>query len=60
MICPSCKSQNHKVIDTKPGESSRAIAPIRLTENCVRRRRLCINCGARWTTIEEIEERRKK
>jgi len=59
MFCLKCESLNHKVINTKPNESTRSIAPIRATLNCVRRRRECLDCGYRWTTIEEVEERRE-
>jgi transcriptional repressor NrdR len=58
MFCPKCKSLSHKVINTKPNESARAMASIRDTLNCVRRRRECLDCNYRWTTIEEVEERR--
>jgi len=59
MLCPHCNSPNHKVINTKPGESDRAIAPIRIALNCTRRRRECLDCGHKFTTIEEVEERRE-
>lgn len=40
MKCPSCQSTNLEVRDT------------RATENSVRRRRECMSCGHRWTTLE--------
>ena len=44
MRCPECGCEESKVIDSRP------------TENKVRRRRECINCGFRFTTYEIIEE----
>lgn len=44
MKCPECACEESKVIDSRP------------TENKVRRRRECIQCGARFTTYEIIEE----
>ena len=44
MKCPACGCEESKVIDSRP------------TENKVRRRRECIQCGARFTTYEIIEE----
>lgn len=44
MKCPECGCEESKVIDSRP------------TENKVRRRRECINCGSRFTTYEIIEE----
>ena len=44
MRCPECGCEDSKVIDSRP------------TENKVRRRRECIQCGARFTTYEIIEE----
>ena len=44
MKCPECGFEESKVIDSRP------------TENKVRRRRECIQCGARFTTYEIIEE----
>ncbi len=44
MRCPECGCEESKVIDSRP------------TENKVRRRRECIQCGARFTTYEIIEE----
>lgn len=46
MLCPSCKEDSNKVVDS------------RLTENgtAVRRRRVCRACGRRFTTKERIED----
>lgn len=44
MKCPECGCEESKVIDSRP------------TENKVRRRRECIQCGTRFTTYEIIEE----
>lgn len=44
MKCPECGCEESKVIDSRP------------TENKVRRRRECMDCGFRFTTYEIIEE----
>ena len=44
MKCPECGCEESKVIDSRP------------TDNKVRRRRECIQCGGRFTTYEIIEE----
>lgn len=44
MKCPECSCEESKVIDSRP------------TENKVRRRRECIQCGFRFTTYEIVEE----
>jgi len=46
MRCPSCKSDNDRVVDSR---SSRDAAVIR-------RRRECLGCGRRYTTYEQIED----
>ncbi|UCF34228.1 MAG: transcriptional repressor NrdR [Phycisphaerales bacterium] len=46
MRCPSCKSSKNKVIDSRLTESGEA----------VRRRRVCLDCGRRFTTKERIED----
>lgn len=45
MICPKCGKNNDKVLDSRP------------TDDCfaIRRRRVCLICGARFSTIEKIE-----
>lgn len=43
MHCPTCKSENIKVIDTLPG-----------CNNNIFRRRRCVNCGSRFRTAEII------
>ncbi|MBQ1895065.1 MAG: transcriptional repressor NrdR [Clostridiales bacterium] len=45
MRCPKCGQNDDKVIDTRPSEENRVI----------RRRRECIACGYRFSTIERIE-----
>ena len=45
MRCPSCKSENNKVIDSRVTEGGDA----------VRRRRACQECERRFTTQEPIE-----
>ncbi len=43
MICPFCKNDNDKVVDSRVSGSS------------IRRRRECCSCGRRFTTREYIE-----
>src|ERR1700760_4124747 len=47
MRCPSCASLDTQVKDSRPTEDSSAI----------RRRRLCLACGARFTTFERVQLR---
>lgn len=42
MKCPKCNSSDTKVIDTSHG----------IEMNIVRRRRECVPCGSRFTTVE--------
>ncbi|MDD6057653.1 MAG: transcriptional regulator NrdR [Clostridiales bacterium] len=45
MKCPFCSNENTRVIDSRPAE-----------DNCaIRRRRLCDECGKRFTTYEKVE-----
>ena len=44
MRCSKCASIDIKVLDTRTGKN----------ENSIRRRRECLNCGYRFTTIEEV------
>jgi transcriptional repressor NrdR len=44
MRCPKCASIETKVRDTRTGTS----------ETSIRRRRECLDCGYRFTTIEEV------
>ncbi len=46
MLCPSCKENSNKVIDSRLTEGGMAI----------RRRRVCQACSRRFTTKERIEE----
>ncbi|MGH9178661.1 MAG: transcriptional regulator NrdR [Acidimicrobiales bacterium] len=46
MRCPSCASQEDKVVDSRTADEGAAI----------RRRRACLACGRRFTTYERIEE----
>jgi transcriptional repressor NrdR len=46
MLCPSCKSTENKVIDSRVSEGGAAI----------RRRRVCLQCDRRFTTKERVEE----
>lgn len=45
MKCPKCGETDDKVIDTRPNEEGRSI----------RRRRECVACGYRYSTIERVE-----
>ncbi|MGM0562502.1 MAG: transcriptional regulator NrdR [Pseudomonadota bacterium] len=47
MRCPFCSHEDTQVKDSRPTEDSSAI----------RRRRLCPNCGARFTTFERVQLR---
>ena len=44
MRCPKCTSDNTKVLDTRTSKN----------ETSIRRRRECLQCGYRFTTIEEV------
>ena len=46
MKCPKCGCADDKVIDTRAAEAGKMI----------RRRRECLVCGTRFTTIERMEE----
>jgi len=46
MRCPTCKTDNDRVIDSRSSEDGYAI----------RRRRECLNCKRRYTTYERLEE----
>ena len=45
MKCPFCGYENTRVIDSRPAEDN----------NSIRRRRVCDECGKRFTTYEKIE-----
>lgn len=45
MKCPYCGSDNTRVIDSRPADDN----------NAIRRRRLCDDCGKRFTTYEKVE-----
>ena len=45
MKCPFCSHENTRVIDSRPAEDN----------NSIRRRRVCDECGKRFTTYETIE-----
>ena len=47
MIYPFCGNEDTQVKDSRPAEDGAAI----------RRRRMCINCGARFTTFERVQIR---
>lgn len=46
MICPFCKTDSDKVVDSRPADDGFA----------VRRRRECLACGKRYTTYERVGE----
>lgn len=45
MRCPYCGNPDTRVIDSRPAED----------KNSIRRRRLCDECGRRFTTYEKVE-----
>ncbi|MCQ2523463.1 MAG: transcriptional regulator NrdR [Lachnospiraceae bacterium] len=45
MKCPFCSHQDTRVIDSRPAEDN----------NSIRRRRVCDECGKRFTTYEKVE-----
>lgn len=45
MKCPFCSRDNTRVIDSRPFDDNTSI----------RRRRMCDNCGKRFTTYEKVE-----
>ena len=45
MKYPFCSSENTRVIDSRPADDN----------NSIRRRRLCDDCGKRFTTYEKVE-----
>lgn len=45
MKCPFCNNDDTRVIDSRPAEDN----------NSIRRRRICDECGKRFTTYEKIE-----
>ena len=47
MRCPYCQSQDTQVKDSRPAEDGSAI----------RRRRVCADCGGRFTTFERVQLR---
>jgi transcriptional repressor NrdR len=49
MDCPGCKYSETRVIESRP-----------TTHDNIRRRRQCIKCGLRFTTDEQVRERKKK
>lgn len=46
MICPSCRADETKVVDSRVTEEGAA----------VRRRRQCLSCSYRFTTFERVDE----
>jgi transcriptional repressor NrdR len=47
MRCPYCHGNEDRVVDSRTSQEGRA----------VRRRRECVECGRRFTTYEQVEER---
>ena len=45
MTCPFCSHENTRVIDSRPADEN----------NSIRRRRVCDECGKRFTTYEKVE-----
>ena len=47
MKCPFCNHPDTQVKDSRPTED----------ESAIRRRRLCSNCGSRFTSFERVQLR---
>ena len=47
MRCPYCSSEDSQVKDSRPAEDG----------NAIRRRRICPDCGGRFTTFERVQLR---
>ena len=45
MLCPKCKFEDSKVVDSRPSNS----------DSSIRRRRECLSCKFRFTTYEYIQ-----
>ncbi len=45
MKCPFCNHENTRVVDSRPAEDN----------NSIRRRRVCDECGKRFTTYEKVD-----
>ena len=45
MLCPKCKFEDSKVVDSRPSHS----------DSSIRRRRECLSCKFRFTTYEYIQ-----
>ena len=50
MNCPECKKQNTKVVDSRRMDNIKAVY----------RRRICKDCGHRFTTLERVVFTKKK
>ena len=46
MKCPFCRSEEGKVLDSRPDPEGKSI----------RRRRECTSCGRKWRTLERVED----
>ncbi len=46
MLCPYCRENDDKVVNSRPSTNGRTI----------KRRRECLACGRRYTTYERVEE----
>ena len=46
MKCPYCNQDNTRVVDSRPVDDN----------NAIRRRRMCDECGRRFTTYEKVED----
>ena len=46
MLCPNCGNGDTKVVDSRSSDD----------DTSIRRRRECLECGARFTTYERIEQ----
>lgn len=48
--CPGCGGQSSRVINSRP-----AIAIEESATEAIRRRRKCLDCGTRWSTVERFD-----
>ena len=52
MYCPSCGCPEHEVLETRQKRGK--VIDGTAKSGKIRRRRSCVHCGRRFTTIEEI------
>lgn len=55
MLCPKCGSSDHQVIDSGSRSKGRKIGR-GYRCNQIKRRRRCMSCQHRWSTVEALVE----